>query len=240
MAKTIRSIKADLCDDEVLGRCSRDARYLFVALITKADDHGRFRAQRQRMKGTIYPYDDDVTPAMVEAWLEELERRGRIRLYMAEGQSYGFLTNWSKHQRIDNAAKSECPEPGEEVLAEVCGDLRRVSASLGGVEGWPIEVAAGVEGIGKEERGVSADQVAADLGDKIKRKSRIRGDFALTEERHRYAAEHAIPIGNVAHEFAKFRAHHEAKGSTMADWDAAWRYWVRNYRGPLTSGAIEH
>ena len=29
-------------------------------------------------------------------------------------------------------------------------------------------------------------------------------------------------------EIAKFRDHHAAKGSLMADWDAAWRTWVGN------------
>lgn len=29
-------------------------------------------------------------------------------------------------------------------------------------------------------------------------------------------------------ETAQFRDHHQAKGSTMSDWPAAWRTWMRN------------
>lgn len=111
MAKTIRSIKADLCDDEILGSCSRDARYLFVALITRVDDHGRFRANPALLRSRIYPYDEDVTGVMVTSWLDELAAKDRVRLYEVDGQQYLVIPRWPKHQRIDNAARSEIPPP---------------------------------------------------------------------------------------------------------------------------------
>lgn len=110
MAKSIRTLKADLCDDQVLALCSREARYLFVGLITRADDHGRFRAHPALVRSRVFPYDL-LEPSTIAGWLDELEEYGRIRRYEAEGQTYGYLANWSKHQRIDNAARSEFPEP---------------------------------------------------------------------------------------------------------------------------------
>jgi len=41
-----------------------------------------------------------------------------------------------------------------------------------------------------------------------------------------HAAAHGV--ADAAREFAAFADYHRARGSTMADWDAAWRTWVRN------------
>lgn len=123
MAKHIRSIKADLCDDETLGECSRDARYLFVGLITRVDDHGRFRANPSLIRSRIYPYDEDVTNADVARWVAELVAKGRLQTYVADGQQYLILTKWAKHQRIDNAAKSELPPPPDPMSPQPAADL---------------------------------------------------------------------------------------------------------------------
>jgi len=40
------------------------------------------------------------------------------------------------------------------------------------------------------------------------------------------ARAHALGL-NPLHEFAKFRDHHQAKGTKFKDWPAAWRNWVR-------------
>lgn len=137
MAKHIRSIKADLCDDETLGECSRDARYLFVGLITRVDDHGRFRANPALLRSRIYPYDQDVTNADVARWVAELVKKGRIETYLVDGQQYLVLTRWGKHQRIDNAAKSELPPPPEPTLPQAAAN-----------DGEPP-----LEGKGREEEG---------------------------------------------------------------------------------------
>jgi hypothetical protein len=157
MAKTIRSIKADLCDDEILGSCSRDARFLFVALITRVDDHGRFRANPSLLRSRIYPYDDDVTGAMVSAWLAELADKDRVRLYEADGQQYLVIPRWPKHQRIDNAARSEIPpppEPESPQAAADCGDSPLQRESL-------ARFAVGREGRGGEGRGRPSPLAAA-------------------------------------------------------------------------------
>lgn len=139
MAKSIRSIKADLRRDETLGKLSLEARYMFVLLFgTYADDHGRFRANPALLRGELYPYDD-FTREQVGGWLDELAGAGRIRLYTVDGQSYAVITSWTKHQRVDNAAKSELPEPpaeGTEIdtvpptdpppVAANCGELPKV------------------------------------------------------------------------------------------------------------------
>jgi hypothetical protein len=149
----IRSIKPDLCKDETLAGVSRDARWLFVGLITISDDYGRFRAHDALIRGEVFPYDD-VTRDEVGAWVAELVDAGRIRTYTVEGQAYGHLVNWARHQRVDNGGKSDIPPPphddgsrtsrtSEDIDSDSppssasCGELRRVLEDSSETRGDP-------------------------------------------------------------------------------------------------------
>lgn len=67
---------------------------------------------------------------------------------------------------------------------------------------------------------------------KRKAKSRLPDDFTLTDDRFNRAASYWHRKGRsdlcALTEFDKFANHHRAKGSTMADWDAAWQTWYSN------------
>lgn len=124
----IRSIKPELPLDEKLGRCSRDARLLFILLWTIADDHGRFRASPELLRGQLFPYDADVDDDMVAKWFKELEDSGRVQSYEERSQRYGAVTNWAKHQRVDNAGRSFFPAPP---FAEAHGDSPQPAEGFG-------------------------------------------------------------------------------------------------------------
>lgn len=106
----IRTIKPELPADEGLARCSRDARLLFMLLITQADDEGRMRGSPAFVRSACLPYDD-VTLQQIDGWLDELHVAGKIQRYAAAAESYLALTSWSKHQRIDRATRSQIPRP---------------------------------------------------------------------------------------------------------------------------------
>jgi hypothetical protein len=118
----IRTIKPEFPQSESVGRLSRDARLLFVQLWTVVDDYGRARAAPRLLAGQLYPYDEDA-PALMSGWLEELQDHGFIRLYQVDGSQYLDIPAWGRHQRIDNAGKSNIPE--------FCGESPRAAASDG-------------------------------------------------------------------------------------------------------------
>lgn len=60
-----------------------------------------------------------------------------------------------------------------------------------------------------------------------KRRTRLPDDFAPSERMLAWASE-TCPRVDPDLETAQFRDHHQAKGSTMSDWPAAWRTWMRN------------
>jgi phage replication O-like protein O len=61
-----------------------------------------------------------------------------------------------------------------------------------------------------------------------KRRRQLPIDFSLSDELKAYAEGQGINGTRVESVFAHFCDHHRAKGSTMLDWTAAWRTWVRN------------
>lgn len=57
-------------------------------------------------------------------------------------------------------------------------------------------------------------------------KHKIPDDFAVSEGIREWAREKDLPDPDG--EIEQFRDHHSAKGTTMLDWDAAFRTWLRN------------
>lgn len=126
----IRTIKPEFPKSESVGRLSRDARLLFLQLLTYVDDHGRGRAHPRLLAGELYPYDDDVRD-LLPAWLDELCAEGIALVYQVGGTQFLQILNWAKHQRVDNAGKSLIPPPPEAVdePSRPVGESPRAAAS---------------------------------------------------------------------------------------------------------------
>lgn len=106
----IRTLKPECWQDEKIGQLSRDARLLFVGLITMADDKGRFRAMPSLILGHVFPYDTDAIRKLAR-WLRELADCALIVLYEHGGVSYGVFPSWTTHQRINRSNESILPAP---------------------------------------------------------------------------------------------------------------------------------
>lgn len=242
----IRSVKPEYWLDRKLARgASRDARLLYIGLWNYADEHARLHGDPSVIKGEVFPYDDDLMPDQIEKLLLELAHLGRIHLYDFEGDPYIFLPNLPKHQRLEpQKAKSRLPDPPERpdppphghkpspgedsektvAESEPCAD-----------ESAPI-VAQQVAGSRLHEAGsrehVAGGRGAGDGGGKppaAKRGTTIPDNFHVTDQ-HRQWAIQKVPGINPDDEIDHFINHHQAKGSTMKNWDAAFRTWLHNAR----------
>lgn len=108
----IRSIKPGFWTDENLSRFAPIVRMTFLGLISAmADDEGRCKGDLRLVKAAIWPLDDDITRAVVEDHLTQLDVGERIQRYSVKGSDYIWIVNWKKHQRIDKPRKSELPRP---------------------------------------------------------------------------------------------------------------------------------
>lgn len=112
----IRTVKPDCWADESISPLSRDARLLFIVLVTFADDDGRFRNLPAQIIGHGYPEDADVTSRKVGTWMDELVISGIVVRYTVGGKSYGTFPKWHNHQRINRYSPSKLPPyPGRDV-----------------------------------------------------------------------------------------------------------------------------
>ncbi len=106
----IRSIKPSIWTDERFIELSRDARLLFIGMVSHSDDAGRIVASGAALIGAVFPHDD-LTPKQVEKWRDEIGKTGLILIYEAGRGTYAALPGWRRHQRIQKPQPSTLPPP---------------------------------------------------------------------------------------------------------------------------------
>lgn len=111
----IRTLKPECWQDERVGALSRDARLLWVGLITMADDEGRLRALPSMILGHAFPWDE-IPPRKLSEWIEEIEGQQLIIRYEDAGKPYVAFRNWRRHQQINKSRPSELPPPPDPVV----------------------------------------------------------------------------------------------------------------------------
>lgn len=110
----IRSIKPSFFTDAKICRLSFQARLLFIAAWTIADDSdGVFDARISILKAAAF-IEDAATATQVKSWLEELIRLGLVWIFHDQGVPYGVVRNW-QHQLISKPAKKGCPSAPPEI-----------------------------------------------------------------------------------------------------------------------------
>jgi len=153
----IRSIKPEFPQHRKVGRLSIQARYLWVVMLTQADDEGRLVADPGQLRLLAFGYDLDVTEAKVSEMLAEIAATGLIRVYTVKtvsqpvsNVSYAWFPSWHDHQVIDRPTPSKLPPPPE--LGSTRSRRRPVESSSTPRRGLGAD-RKGSEGKGKEGNG---------------------------------------------------------------------------------------
>jgi hypothetical protein len=89
-----------------------EAERLFIRVLTKADDYGRFHADPRLVGAACFPLEQSIEPRHVGKWLDELERRGLLVRYDAQGKHCLAVINYG--QRLKNSRVKFPPLPGKE------------------------------------------------------------------------------------------------------------------------------
>lgn len=104
----IRTVKPEFWADEKISLFDPTTRLVFLGLICMADDAGRLVDNVKLLDGQIFPSTDDTCRAA----LDILASNGRVLRYQSpSGQRLLQITNWGKHQRVDNPSKHNLPAP---------------------------------------------------------------------------------------------------------------------------------
>jgi hypothetical protein len=80
---------------------SAEAERLFLRLIMKADDYGRFHADPRLVKAGCFPLIESLKPEKVAEWIAELENRGLIVCYEVDLRKFLSIVNYG--QRLKNS-----------------------------------------------------------------------------------------------------------------------------------------
>ena len=108
----IRTIKPKFYDDVKIGRLSRDARYLYIALWVFADDMGVANGDTIWLKSKVFPYDQ-IQVQQFEKWMNELVTNGFICLLSYNGERFIYLPNFTRHQVINRPNYEDLNIPKE-------------------------------------------------------------------------------------------------------------------------------
>jgi hypothetical protein len=152
----IRTVKPALFEHEVLFDAEHDTglplRLAFIGLFTQCDREGRFLWRPRQLGVNILPYDEiDFSRVLDALWT-----RGFVVKYASNGNVFGYIPSWSKHQVINNReSDSQIPDPESEGIvfiqqADACPTREARVPHARKVEGKGREYGKEGNGKGKE------------------------------------------------------------------------------------------
>lgn len=115
----MRIVKPELWSDEVTGAWNGEVLSLFCSILTLCDDHGRFEASTNRIRGYAYCQRPDISRETIEEWLQKMVVDDRVVFYTSGGQRYGVVLRFYTHQRPAERFKARCPMPPPDIVMRV-------------------------------------------------------------------------------------------------------------------------
>lgn len=128
----------DWTDSEPVNELDDGAEVLFVRLMMKADDYGRFSANPKLIRSLCFPLRDGIRESDISRRLSECEAAGLIAIYEAKGKPILQIVKFGQRLRQRTAKYAEPPPEVSRRIAELCGECPQVAAS-GGLNGTRIE-----------------------------------------------------------------------------------------------------
>jgi hypothetical protein len=222
----IRTIKPEFFRHELLQdlEIANPGKYpmmVFAGLWGHCDSEGRFEWRPRQLKLDILPF---IQFDMAEV-LAILEGSNLIDSYEVDGKKYGVIGSFREHQRLSGKEAQDGakhPKPTGETQVSTSEALGKQQGSTG--EQQESQEGKGREGNGVQEWNGDSDETPS-LPRKPKRATAYPADFYPNETGEQVATQGGVSIPS---ELEKFRDYHLARGSTMKDWQAAWRTWARN------------
>lgn len=142
----IRTIKPGMSRDRKLARLSEPAFILATHLLPHCDDEGYFLADESLIKADVFPLREPSRSITV--LLQELSKSGYIELFEGvDGEKYGLVRNFTKHQVINKPKPSEIKhlrkitdESGSSTVALPLGKERKGKESDGNGTDVPVDL----------------------------------------------------------------------------------------------------
>ena len=98
MAIRKRTISPMIWEDPTFNQLSVEARFIFIGMMSNADDEGYLRADSGSIKRLLFGFDNH-TKDEIEPWLSELKGFKNVHFYSVNGEWYAHFINWEKYQK---------------------------------------------------------------------------------------------------------------------------------------------
>ena len=164
----IRTIKPSFFTSLTVTQLPRDARLTFAGLLTYCDDAGRGVDEPRLIKSTLWPLDDDVTPAVVAQHVDAMEALGLVRRYAVGGRRYLHVAGFAEHQNVNRPQPSKLPAPPAESTKTAADRADAPAAHTAGT------VTEGSRATGNADMGSFAEDSLSDPGSLSESSSRER------------------------------------------------------------------
>jgi len=123
-------ILRDWTDSDKFDGISPEAERLFVRILMKADDYGRFHAESRRVRSACFPLLTTLRPTDIDGWLQELAERRLILRYRVDDRDLLAIPRF--RQRLKRSVPKFPPPDGKprdwmedsEVFPDVPGTSR--------------------------------------------------------------------------------------------------------------------
>ena len=102
-------ILRDYTDSLAVDRLDWLGECLFVRLIQKADDFGRFHGNPTLVRSLLFPLKNGLRDSDISARLAACEKAGLIRVYESSGKPFIEIVNFG--QRLKTSTRSKYPDP---------------------------------------------------------------------------------------------------------------------------------
>ena len=224
----IRQVKPEFfLDDEVAALCTRDTRLCFLGMWTITDREGRLEYRPARIKAQVFPYDDDITSQSVSQFLDQLISGGFIIPYEIDGKRYLWIPNFTKHQHFHRDEQpSKLPEPPQDIKMHRASTVQAPEMHR---TCTPASTSTSTYDLRHTASGLIASQSmsAAKGRRRSSQKTGVPPEFDISDSLKEWASKNC-PNLDLKEETEGFMDYHRAKGNSFADWDAAWRTWMKN------------
>lgn len=107
-----RIIREGWLDSERVNQLDAKGESFFLRLCLRADDFGRFTANPQLLKSSLFPLRDDARNADMTRQLAACEKAGLLRCYSVENKRYLEIVDFRQQRR---AVASKFPDPPDGV-----------------------------------------------------------------------------------------------------------------------------
>jgi len=97
-------------DPDIVSKLDAFGRLFYQGLWCVADDSGCFELNPLFLKMKIFP-GDNISLDQIQGYLDVLIDSQKIITYLVAGKNYGWLKNFSKHQRLEKPSPPSVPLP---------------------------------------------------------------------------------------------------------------------------------